>query len=135
MNFGVYCPLNLSILVCQIFLFEFSGLVRFLFLFYFYFFRVSFCLTLKGEFRLSSAILALAVLVRHLSLCSDASNHGKYSLRRFDLSQFVRLDSAAMKALNLFPQPSDGLITHFVSAFFSICQFFSYEFIHLFQYI
>lgn len=45
----------------------------------------------------------LAALICYLDLCSDASNHGSYSVYKYDLTQYVKLDATAMTALNLFP--------------------------------
>jgi len=59
---------------------------------------------------------ALASLINYLELMSMESNFGHFSLERFDLTKSMRLDSAAVKALNLMPSASDGsdfLIFHF----------------------
>lgn len=55
-----------------------------------------------------NALQALSWLVRYLDLLRDESSHGRFRLRGFDLAQFVRLDAAAVEALNLFPQASDS---------------------------
>jgi DNA mismatch repair protein MSH2 len=41
-------------------------------------------------------------------LVSDENNFGYYRLNSFDLAQFMKLDSSAVKALNLVPQPTDS---------------------------
>lgn len=39
---------------------------------------------------------------------SDETAFGKYSLKHHDLSQYMRLDASALRALNLMPNPQDG---------------------------
>lgn len=51
---------------------------------------------------------ALAALISYLELMMDTPMHGQFHLRRHDLSQFMKLDASAVKALNLMPQPELG---------------------------
>ena len=49
---------------------------------------------------------ALSALVTYLSLLSDPSTRGAYTIRTHDLSQFMRLDASALRARNLTDAPS-----------------------------
>ncbi|OCH84761.1 hypothetical protein OBBRIDRAFT_839474 [Obba rivulosa] len=50
---------------------------------------------------------ALSALISYLSLMSDPSNHGAYTIRTHDLSQFMKLDASALRALNLTEAPGN----------------------------
>ncbi|KAI0711342.1 DNA mismatch repair protein [Earliella scabrosa] len=54
-----------------------------------------------------NAPAALSALVSYLSLLSDTSNHGAWSIRTHDLSQYMRLDASALRALNLTEAPGN----------------------------
>ena len=53
------------------------------------------------SFSSSPASSALSGLLAYLSLLSDSSNHNAYTLRTHDLSQYMRLDASALRALGL----------------------------------
>lgn len=55
-----------------------------------------------------AAMGALASLIKYLELLRDASGHGHFKLKSFDLAQFMKLDKSAVDALNLFPTAQDS---------------------------
>lgn len=57
---------------------------------------------------LKLAMGAAAALIKYLGVLSDASNHGQFQLYQHDLTQYMKLDASALKALNLMPGPRDG---------------------------
>lgn len=57
---------------------------------------------------LKLAMGSSAALIKYLAVLSDPSNFGQYQLYQHDLSQFMKLDASALKALNLMPGPRDG---------------------------
>ncbi|KAK2800792.1 MutS-like protein [Onygenales sp. PD_10] len=57
---------------------------------------------------LKLAMGSAAALIKYLGAMSDPSNFGQYQLYQHDLSQYMKLDSAALRALNLMPGPRDG---------------------------
>lgn len=60
-----------------------------------------------AEFELKQAMSALSALLVYLSLLADASHLGQFRIYRHDLSQYMKLDASAVKALNLMPSPSE----------------------------
>ncbi|KAK1023132.1 MSH2 protein [Friedmanniomyces endolithicus] len=57
---------------------------------------------------LKLAMSSGAALIKYLGVMSDPTNFGQYQLYQHDLSQYMKLDSSALKALNLMPGPKDG---------------------------
>ena len=57
---------------------------------------------------LKLAMGSAAALIKYLGVMTDSSNFGQYQLYQHDLSQFMKLDAAALRALNLMPGPRDG---------------------------
>jgi DNA mismatch repair protein MSH2 len=49
---------------------------------------------------------SLAALSVYLNLLGETDNRGQYTLKTHDLSQYMRLDASALRALNLMPSPS-----------------------------
>jgi len=60
-----------------------------------------------AEFDLKVAMASVSALLIYLSLLSDLSNHGQFQLVKHDLSQYMRLDASAVKALTLMPNPQE----------------------------
>jgi len=54
------------------------------------------------------AMGAAACLIKYLDLLADEGLHGKFRLREMALDGYMKLDRAAVRALNLFPQPQEG---------------------------
>lgn len=57
---------------------------------------------------LKLAMGSAAALIKYLSVLQDPSNFGQYQLYQHDLAHFMKLDAAALKALNLMPGARDG---------------------------
>ncbi|ELU00339.1 hypothetical protein CAPTEDRAFT_184281 [Capitella teleta] len=60
------------------------------------------------ELEKTHAVSSVAALIKYLDLLADESSFNQYTLSSFDLSQYVKLDSAAVRALNLMPSPTEG---------------------------
>ncbi|XP_068207962.1 DNA mismatch repair protein Msh2-like [Palaemon carinicauda] len=57
----------------------------------------------RPEFDRVVALAALTVVIKYLELLGDESNFGQFRLSQYDLSQYVRIDSAAVRALHIEP--------------------------------
>jgi DNA mismatch repair protein MSH2 len=64
--------------------------------------------TMLPQTDLKLAMGSAAALIKYLGVLQDPSNFGQYQLYQHDLAQFMKLDAAALKALNLMPGPRDG---------------------------
>lgn len=50
-----------------------------------------------------------SALISYLSLMNDTMNHARYTLEAYDLSQYMKLDASALRALNRSSFPlNDG---------------------------
>ena len=58
---------------------------------------------------------AVACLIKYSSLLKDTSTATQHVLNMFDLSQYMKLDQAAVRALNLFPKATDCKFFCFIS--------------------
>lgn len=54
---------------------------------------------------------AMSGLIKYLGLLSSDDNLGAFCLHQLNLSQFMRLDETALKALNIFPGATGGKAT------------------------
>ncbi|XP_055379270.1 DNA mismatch repair protein spellchecker 1 [Condylostylus longicornis] len=60
------------------------------------------------EMSLNIAVSALGAVMKYLKLTEDAGNVGNYEIKQMDFNRFVRLDAAAIAALNILPQPGSN---------------------------
>ncbi|XP_022245437.1 DNA mismatch repair protein Msh2-like [Limulus polyphemus] len=65
---------------------------------------------------------ALASVIKYLELLSDETNFGQYHLLTFDLTQYVRLDGAAVRALGILPSTNDGSKSHSLLGLLNKCR-------------
>jgi DNA mismatch repair protein MSH2 len=60
---------------------------------------------------LKLAMGSASALIKYLGILQDPSNLGQYQLYQHELSQYMKLDAAALRALNLVPSSRDGAKT------------------------
>lgn len=78
--------------------------------------------TLLPQTDLKLAMGSASSLIKYLSILQDSSNFGQYQLYQHDLAQFMKLDAAALKALNLMPGPRDGAKTMSIFGVLNHCK-------------
>ena len=71
---------------------------------------------------LKLAMGSAAALIKYLGALQDPSNFGQFQLYQHDLTQFMKLDAAALKALNLMPGPRDGSKTMSIYGVLNHCK-------------
>ncbi|XP_074662537.1 DNA mismatch repair protein Msh2-like [Tubulanus polymorphus] len=54
------------------------------------------------------SMCAIACLLKYLELLDDESNFNQFTLKTFDLGLYMKLDAAAVRALNLLPNLAEG---------------------------
>ncbi|KAJ9082399.1 MSH2 protein [Entomophthora muscae] len=62
----------------------------------------------RPEFDLKLAMGAAAGVIKYLRLAEDDANLKRFTLAKHDLTQYMRLDGSAVRALNLTPEPGKG---------------------------
>eukprot|EP01049_Picozoa_sp_SAG25_P001159 SAG25_NODE_46_length_19040_cov_20.665699_7_plen_790_part_00 len=55
-----------------------------------------------------TVMAATAALITYLDLLSDDTNSGGFTMQQYTLKDYMRLDTAVVRALNLLPQPNDS---------------------------
>ncbi|XP_045467664.1 DNA mismatch repair protein Msh2 isoform X2 [Harmonia axyridis] len=63
-----------------------------------------------SETQLNEAMGSLQALIKFLNLPGDERNFNQYKFETLDMSRFVRLDNAALQALNVFPQAGTSTV-------------------------
>ncbi|PTB77237.1 hypothetical protein M440DRAFT_1400143 [Trichoderma longibrachiatum ATCC 18648] len=71
---------------------------------------------------LKLAMGSAACLIKYIGALQDASNFGQYQLYQHDLAHYMKLDAAALKALNLMPGPRDGSKTMSIYGVLNHCK-------------
>lgn len=70
---------------------------------------ISFFFYVAAQMDQQVAMCSVAALIKYLELLQDETNFSVFSMTTFDLSQYMRLDSAAVYAINLLPAQGEGI--------------------------
>ncbi|ORX80440.1 muts 2 [Anaeromyces robustus] len=79
-------------------------------------------ITSSPEFEKKLALSACACLLDYLKLVEDDSNMGVYTIESHELSQYMRLDASAVRALNLIETSEDHSKTMCLSGLLNNCK-------------
>lgn len=74
------------------------------------------------ELSLKHALGSLSCLIKYLGLAADSANFGLFSLQTHSLSQYMKLDSSALKALHLMPSAKDATKTASLYGLLNVCK-------------
>ncbi|EDQ85301.1 uncharacterized protein MONBRDRAFT_34327 [Monosiga brevicollis MX1] len=69
-----------------------------------------------------AAMAALCCVIHYLDLLADDANTNKFRLSTFNFTQYMRLDSAAMRALNVFPAGPHSTKSHSLFGLLNHCK-------------
>ncbi|GLH03733.1 DNA mismatch repair protein spellchecker 1 [Gryllus bimaculatus] len=58
------------------------------------------------EMSLQTAMAGIAAIIKYLEVCGEKTYENVFSVNTLDLSRYVHMDAAAVKALNIFPPSS-----------------------------
>lgn len=62
-----------------------------------------------SETKLTEAMSSLQAVIKYLNLTGDDQNYNQYKITPLEISRYVRLDNAAISALNLLPTPGEAV--------------------------
>ncbi|OUM64314.1 hypothetical protein PIROE2DRAFT_42675, partial [Piromyces sp. E2] len=79
-------------------------------------------ITSSAEFEKKLALSACACIIDYLRLVEDDSNMGMYTIESHELSQYMRLDASAVRALNLIETSEDHNKTMCLSGLLNNCK-------------
>ncbi|XP_059057224.1 DNA mismatch repair protein Msh2 [Achroia grisella] len=60
-----------------------------------------------SETKKQTAMTSLAATIKYTGLLTDSTNFGRFHMRTIQADCFLHLDTAALSALNVFPEPGD----------------------------
>lgn len=84
--------------------------------------NTDFSVSVLPELSNTLAVSAAAALIKYLELMATTEDYGKYELLKHDLSQYMKLDASALKALNLLPDAKLGSKNMSLSGLLNKCK-------------